>query len=172
MRDRTRVAAGLSSLLAVAYAIPHIWWGLGSDWLAPGDMRGDTGLGSNPAITFFAFYGMGTLALCSAAFTLDMIRSVRSRLPTWFLALHGWGIGLLLLLRGGIGLTESSLIVTGVRDCPFLGCGSSAPGRDSIGMTGMFWEPLFVIWGVALLTTVVLWSRTRSNQHRSGPIII
>lgn len=47
--------------LAVVYAIPHIWWGLGVGWLAPGDLDSDEGLGSHPAITFFAFYGMGAL---------------------------------------------------------------------------------------------------------------
>lgn len=161
--DRTlAIAARFAIALAVIYAIPHIWWGLGIDWLAPGDMRGDEGLGSNPAITFFAFYGMGALALLSAVFTWDMTRSGTSRFPAWFLALHGWGIGILLLIRGGIGLAETSLVLTGVRDCPFLGCGASEPGRDSIGMTGVFWEPLFVTWGVALLTIGVLWSRTRA----------
>lgn len=157
------IAARSTVILAVIYAVPHIWWGLGIDWLAPGDMRGDEGLGSNPAITFFAFYGMGALALFSAVLTRDMIGPGSSRFPARFLALHGWGIGILLLIRGGIGLTETSLVFTGVRDCPFLGCGASEPGRDSIGMTGVFWEPLFVIWGVALLTTVMLWSRMRAR---------
>lgn len=151
-------------VLAVIYAIPHIWWGLGIDWLAPGDMQSDKGLGSHPAITFFAFYGMGALALFSAVLTRDMTRPGPSRFPAWFLALHGWGIGILLLIRGGIGLTETSLVLTGVRDCPFVGCGASDPGRDSIGMTGMFWEPLFVIWGIALLATSILWSRMNAQR--------
>lgn len=160
-------AAMIAIILAVIYAIPHIWWGLGINWLAPADLRSDQGLGSSAILTFIAFYGMGALAFLSAILTwkLDLMRSGPTRFPAWFLALHGWGIGILLAIRGGIGLAETSLVLTGVRDCPFLGCGSSEPGRDSIGMTGMFWEPLFAIWSVALLTTVVLWSRMR---HPAG----
>lgn len=155
------VAATCAIVLAVVYAIPHIWWGFGVGWLAPGDMRGDEGLGSNAAITFFAFYGMGALALFSAVLTWDMVEPGASRFPAWFLALHGWGIGILLLIRGGIGLTETAVVLTGARDCPFLGCRTSEPGRDSIGMTGLFWEPLFVVWGVALVTATAGWMRVR-----------
>lgn len=157
--DRTRLLAGVAAALAIVYAIPHIWWGLGIDWLAPGDMSGDSGLGSNAAIRLFAFYGMGLLALLSAVLTIAMVRPVWLRFPAWFLALHGWGISVLLLIRGGIGLVETSLVASGARDCPFVGCGQSEPGPDSIGMTGMFWEPLFVIWGIALLATVIRWRR-------------
>lgn len=160
-------AATIAIIVAMIYAVPHIWWGLGIDWLAPADMRSDQGLGSSPIFTFIAFYGMGALAFLSAVLTwkLNLVRSGSARLPAWFLALHGWGIGILLVIRGGIGLAESSLVLTGVRDCPFLGCGTSEPGRDSIGITGMFWEPLFAIWGVTLLTTVALWSRM---LHQAG----
>lgn len=156
-------AATIAIILAVIYAIPHIWWGFGINWLAPADMQSDQGLGSSSILTFIAFYGMGALAFLSAVLTwkLNLVRSGPTRVPAWFLALHGWRIGILLALRGGIGLVESSLVLTGVRDCPFMGCGSSEPGRDSSGMTGMFWEPLFAIWSVALLTTVALWSRMR-----------
>jgi len=162
--QRLRLSARVAATLAVIYAIPHIWWGLGVDWLAPGDMSGDSGLGSNDAIRFFAFYGMGFLAVVSAYLTIAMVRPVRPAVPPWLITLHGWCISVLLLLRGGIGVVESTLISTGVRDCPFVGCGGSEPGRDSIGMTGMFWEPLFVVWGVALLATVA-W-KTRSRQRR------
>jgi len=161
-RQRLELAVRFAIVLAVIYAIPHIWWGFGVDWLAPGDMQSDDGLGANPAITFFAFYGMGALALFSALLTRNLISPLGAfSFPAWFLALHGWGIGILLVIRGGIGLTETSLVLTGARDCPFLGCGNSEPGRDSIGMTGVFWEPLFVIWGIALLVSVVLWRRVR-----------
>lgn len=161
--DDTRDAvARLTTILAVIYAIPHIWWGFEVDWLAPGDMRREQALGSSPSLTF-AFHGMGALALFSAVLTWGMNRPIPFRIPTWFLALHqhGWGIGILLLIRGGIGLTESSLVLAGARDCPFPGCGVSEPGRGSIGMTGMFREPLFVIWGAVLLTTVALRSGVR-----------
>lgn len=159
-----RLAGTFASVLAIIYAIPHVWWGLGIDWLAPADIRSDAGLGSHPAITLFAFHGMGALAFLSAILTRDMTKPSPSRFPSWFLALHGWGIAILLLIRGGIGLIETSLVLTGARDCPFVGCGTSEPGRDSIGMTGLFWEPLFVIWGVALLTTVALWSGLRGDR--------
>ncbi len=153
--------------LAFLYAVPHVWWGFGVDWLAPGDMRREDGLGSHPAITAFAFYGMGVLAVFSAVLTKPLTDPVQSsRFPAWFLLLHGWGIGILLLIRGGIGLAETLLVLTGARDCPFLGCGNSEPGRDSIGMTGVFWEPLFVIWGIALLIAVAQWTRTQRNRVR------
>lgn len=87
----------------------------------------------------------------------------RFRFPAWFLGLHGWAIGILLVVRGGIGLAESTLILLGTRDCPFAGCRGSAQGRDSIGLTGLFWEPLFVIWGVALLTATAVWMRVRRS---------
>ncbi|MBA3378035.1 MAG: DUF3995 domain-containing protein [Chloroflexia bacterium] len=87
------------------------------------------------------------LALFSALLTRNLISPLGAfSFPAWFLAVHGWGIGILLVIRGGIGLAETSLVLTGVRDCPLMGCGNSEPGRDSIGMTGVFWEPLFVIW--------------------------
>nr|MBA2468122.1 hypothetical protein [Chloroflexia bacterium] len=56
-----------------------------------------------------------------------------------------------------------SLILAGVRECPFAGCRGDAQGRDSIGMTGLFWEPLFVLWGVALLMTTLTWTRARRS---------
>ncbi|MDQ3653506.1 MAG: DUF3995 domain-containing protein [Chloroflexota bacterium] len=161
-RHAQNLSARLAIILAVIYAIPHIWWGFGVDWLAPGDMQGDDGLGSHPVITFVAFYGMGTLALLSAVLTVPLADPFRmSRFPAWFLALHGWGISILLLIRGGIGLTETSLILAGKRECPFMGCRGSEPGRDAIGLTGAFWEPLFVLWGVALLVAVARWSWAR-----------
>ncbi len=164
-RHAQGLAAGLAIILAVIYAIPHIWWGLGIDWLAPGDVRSDDGLGSHPALTFVAFYGMGALALLSAVLTVPLVEPFRtSRFPGWFLALHGWGIAVLLLLRGGIGLTETSLILAGERDCPFMGCRGSESGRDAIGLTGAFWEPLFVLWGIALLIAVAHWSRARRRS--------
>lgn len=163
--DRPLHAAAITAaVLAIVYAVPHLWWGWGASWLAPAGMDSDEGLGSHPAITFFAFYGMGALALLSAYLTWDMVRAGPSRLPSWFLGLHGWAIGILLLIRGGIGLIETTLVIAGARECPFLGCTDpTRTGRDSIGLTGMFWEPLFVIWGVALLTTVVLWTRMRGR---------
>jgi len=72
-RQRLELAVRFAIVLAVIYAIPHIWWGFGVDWLAPGDMQSDDGLGANPAITFFAFYGMGALALFSALLTRNLI---------------------------------------------------------------------------------------------------
>jgi hypothetical protein len=162
-RNGFDLASRAAIVLAVVYAIPHIWWGLGIDLLAPGDMRSDEGLGANPVITFIAFYGMGALALFSAVLTWLMTRTDRHPFPGWFLALHGWAIGVLLVLRGGIGLTETSLVLTGVRECPFMGCGVIGPGQDSIGMTGMFWEPLFVLWGAALLATTAMWSRRQTS---------
>lgn len=158
---RLRKIGYVTAGLAVLYAIPHIWWGLGSDWLAPGDMSSDSGLGSSSLLRFIAFYGMGALAILSAVMTFDMMRPSRRWFPTWFLALHGWAIGVLLVIRGGIGLTESTLILAGARDCPFVGCQGEPPGRSQVGMTGFFWEPLFVVWGVALLLTTWLWTRTR-----------
>jgi len=175
---RTGNLAGvIATGLAVIYAIPHIWWGLGIGWPAPADLDSDQGLGSHPAITFVAFYGMGALALFSAVLTQAMMPRFRDvRFPAWFLGLHGWGIGVLLLIRGGIGLAESTLILSGVRECPFAGCRSGTQGRDSIGMTGLFWEPLFVLWGMALVMTTLSWMRAkrsfdfRTLENRPGSV--
>jgi len=116
-------------------------------------MSGDNGLGNSAALRFFAFYGMGFLALA-------MARPERPVAPAWLIGLHGWGIDILLVARGGFGLVASTLVLTGARDGPFDGCDQSEPGRDSIGMTGMVREPLFVICG-ALLIAVVHWARAR-----------
>lgn len=153
-----RLAAGLASLLAIVYAVPHVWWGLGVDWLAPGDMSGDTGMFRYPLVRLFAFHGMGIIAVISALLSLALREPWGNRVPRRLLLVHAWlGIAFL-IFRGGIGLLESSLMATGVRECPFVGC-RDWHQPDQVSLTAVFWEPLFLAWGLALLLAVIAYRR-------------
>lgn len=153
-----RLAAGLASLLAIVYAVPHFWWGVGIDWLAPGDMSGDTGMFRFPLVKLFAFYGMGSIAIVSAALTLALREPWGGGVPRWLLITHAFLGSAFLIFRGGIGLLESTLMATGVRECPFVGC-RDWHQEDQLSLTAVFWEPLFLAWGLALLLAGIAWRR-------------
>jgi len=153
-----RFTAGLASLLAIVYAVPHVWWGLGVDWLAPGDMSGDTGMFRYPLVRLFAFHGMGVIAVISALLSLTLREPWGDRFPRRLLLVHAWLGSAFLIFRGGIGLLESSLMATGVRKCPFVEC-RDWHQPDQVSLTAMFWEPLFLLWGLALLLAVIAYRR-------------
>lgn len=145
-----RLSAGLAGMLAIVYAVPHFWWGFGVEWLAPGDMSGDTGMFRFPLVRLFAFYGMGIIAVISAVLALALRQPWGNAVPRWLLMTHASLGGAFLIFRGGIGLLESTLMATGVRECPFVGC-RDWHEADQVSLTAAFWEPLFLAWGLVLL---------------------
>jgi hypothetical protein len=73
-----RWAAYVACAAALAYALPHLWWGLGIPWAFPGDFS-DTP--AQPWMRALAFWGMGALALFGALFALALVKPWGRILP-------------------------------------------------------------------------------------------
>lgn len=73
----------------------------------------------------------------------------------------GWAAGIVLVLWGGVNTVTGNLVLSGII--------SPAGGYDHEAMIGhaRLWDPLFLIWGLALLTG--LW-HTRAPGRRTAMI--
>ena len=86
-RQRTAWAAYAACAAALAYALPHLWWGLGIPLAFPGDFS-DTP--TQPWMRALAFWGMGSLAVFGALFALALVRPWGRIFPRWLLVIPAW----------------------------------------------------------------------------------
>jgi hypothetical protein len=128
------VAAGL------AYALPHLWWGLGFMFAYPDTPE------SVPDVAWqrmFAFWFMGAAATLAALATTALFRPWGEFFPRWLRV----GAGLI----GGTGLALWGLGYGYLRF--FVAVGRVEPSPEvaaSFGPWNFYWYPVFFVWGASL----------------------
>ena len=115
---------------AFLFAIAHFYWALGGCAGFPVEAC-EAGL-SNP---WFLAYDLiaGVLCVLGAVIALALVRPWGRTITRWTLLVLAWAGGVMLLLRGGVGLVQDVLIVAG-------------PGNG--WYPTMLYDPWFLVGGV------------------------
>ncbi|WP_425604343.1 DUF3995 domain-containing protein [Natrinema gelatinilyticum] len=125
---------------ALLFTVPHIYWAVG----------GTAGLAGHPMTGRLWVINVVAipLLLLAVVVALATVRPWGRVVPRWLLLLSIWGVGVVLTLRGTIGLVQRILSFGDIGHQPFL---------------ALFADPWFVLGGV--LFSVVAWDYTRRLQH-------
>jgi hypothetical protein len=150
-------AAVLAGTLHAAFSL---YWATGGTWLLDtvGDWAVDLG-DEQPLLAGIGLGLLGTVKLAAAWVPLLVESGRVGARRRWRRV--SWAGGLALVAYGGSNTVVALAVVTGVVH--------PAGGYDSAAMLGhaALWDPLFLVWGVALLAS--LWvSRDRAASARRG----
>ena len=146
---------------AFAFGMLHaafsVYWAVGGRWLLPTvGQWAVRAAAQNPGQTGLV---LGGVALAKAVGATVPVLVAYNRLP-WRRTWRGlsWLGGTVLILYGAINVTVSGAVL--------LGFTRPADGYDRNAMIGhaLLWDPLFAVWGAALITH--LWS-SRNQRPRS-----
>jgi hypothetical protein len=138
----------VAAVLGLVHAAFSVYWAVGGSWLLATvgqwavDLRA-----SSPAS---ASTGLGVVALIKAAAALIPVAVARGRfpLPRLWRAIS-WIGSVGLVLYGGANTLVSNLVLLGVM-------GDSAFDRAAMIGHAWLWDPLFLLWGGALLVHLIL----------------
>jgi len=136
-----RVAGWCAAAGALAYGLPHAWWGLGIMYGYPGSQDTIPDVAWQRAV---GFWGMGLVSLGAAVFALALFQPWGRRFPRWLLLLPAWPAGAGLALWG-LGYVYLRF---------FIATGRVEPSEEVAKATSnwnYYWYPVFLIWGVSLL---------------------
>lgn len=139
------VQAALLAAAAVGtvHGIFSVYWGLGGTWLV--DTLGDdlVDLWRSHAVLLVP---VGVVKIIAALLPLVLLKGDAGPLPWWQRVLRyvSWAGAVLLIFWGGVNTVTGNLVLGGL----------VVPdgGFDRAGMIGhaWLWDPLFLLWGVAL----------------------
>lgn len=140
------------------HALFSAYWALGGDWLlrTVGAWAVDLREGSPVA----AAAGLGLIALVKAVAAAVPVLVAYGRLPwrrLW--RAISWIGGCFLIAYGGLNVVVSGAVLSGLI--------TPAGGYDRPAMLGhaFLWDPLFALWGAALVASLAL-SRSWRSQSR------
>lgn len=157
MTTRCATAANVAVLVACVAGLVHaafsLYWALGGRWLLP--TVGDWAMRAVERSPVQAGLLLGAIAAVKALAAVIPVGVARGRLPwTRFWRVACWVGGAFLVLYGGVNVVVSSAVLLGIM--------TQAGGYDQAAMVGhaLLWDPLFVIWGAAL----ILWLRLSSGS--------
>ena len=155
---RGRTALLVATVAGCVHGGFSLLWGLGSDLLiwSVGRELTDQFTGRRWILLLVGAFKIAA-AVLPLALTLPWVHS------GWRLLLRAmsWLGAAVLILWGGIGLVVAHLVLAGV---------VASDGYDRGGMIGhaWLWDPLFVLWGVALASG--LWSSRPGRLRRGSPV--
>ena len=111
---------------SVVFLIPHLYWAAG----------GTAGLDGQPVDGALAVVNYAAIALTAlaAALALALVRPWGTSLPRRLLVAGAWTAGVLLSLRGGVGLVQDLVVAVG--------------GDDDVPTLVLVFEPLFLLGGI------------------------
>lgn len=150
--DGVRAALLTAAVVGTVHGIFSIYWGFGGTWLV--NTLGDdlVDLWQRHAVLLVP---VGVVKVIAALLPLVLVKGCAGPAPWWHRALRyvSWAGAVLLILWGGVNTVTGNLVLGGV----------VVPdgGYDRAGMIGhaWLWDPLFLLWGVAL--GVGLWLSRR-----------
>lgn len=143
----------MAAAVGLVHAAFSVYWGLGGTWLL-------TTLGADLVASFARMLWLIVI--------VGVVKASAAVAP-WWLAHQGWPMprltrgvtwagALVLLGWGGVGAVSANLVLAGVVE--------PDGGYDRDGMIGhaWLWDPLFVLWGLALVVGL-----RRSRGGRCAP---
>jgi hypothetical protein len=138
----------VAAVLGLVHAAFSAYWALGGQWLL--DTVGHWAVDLRASSPRSAGTGLGLIALVKVAAALIPVAVTRGRFPLprlWRVVSWIGSIGL--ILYGGANTLVSNLVLLGVM-------GDGAFDRAAMIGHAWLWDPLFLLWGLALLIHLVL----------------
>lgn len=147
------MAAVVGAVVGVVHGLFSLYWAVGGDWLMDtlGDRIVDVFAGRRwlmlPVTVIKVGFAVLPLVLLVRGWPVRRL----SRLVCWLGAV-------VLVLWGGMNTVTGNLVLSGLIP--------AAAGYDRLGMVGhaWLWDPLFLIWGLAVMTGLVA-SRDRIGSR-------
>jgi hypothetical protein len=153
-------AVWTAAVAGTLHALASLSWALGSRWLLGTVGRWAVDLAD--ARPLLSALGLGAIGLAKLVAALVPLLVAHGRMP-WPRVWRGisWAGGLVLVLYGGVNTVVAQLVLAGaVRP---------DGGYDRVAMVGhaWLWDPLFLLWGGALVSWLVL-SRRPAPRTRAA----
>jgi len=161
-RASTADAALLVACAAgLLHAASSLYWALGGRWLLP--TVGDWAVDAVDRSPVRAGLLLGAIAVVKALAALIPVGVARDQLP-WarFWRAACWVGGAFLVVYGGVNVAVSSAVLLGVV--------TPDGGYDEEAMVGhaLLWDPLFMIWGAALIVWLRLSAPPTVGRRQAG----
>lgn len=158
-RDRRRTVARIALFTACATGIVHaassLYWALGGRWLLP--TVGEWAVAAVETSPLQAGVLLGMIGIIKVAAAVIPVGVEFGRIP-WvrFWRFVCWVGGLFLIAYGGVNAIVSGAVLAGLI--------RPDGGYETDAMIGhaLLWDPLFFVWGVALVTWLGLTRRRHS----------
>ena len=162
-RERVaRAAVAVACGAGLLHAIASLYWALGGPWLL--DTVGEWAVELVEESPLGAGLLLGLIALLKATAAIVPLLVDRGRMP-WPRFWRGlcWVGGPLLVVYGGLNVVVSVAVLTGMVE--------PDGGYDTAAMVGhaFLWDPLFLMWGAALVIWLRLTARSGSRPSAARP---
>lgn len=146
-----------AAVAGAAHAAFSLYWAVGGDWLTA--TLGERVL----AVLVGKHWLLFPIGLIKAGFAvLPLLWLARARPVRRLPRLVGWSGAVVLVLWGGVNTVIGNLVLSGLI--------RSASNYDRPGVIGhaWLWDPLFLIWGVALTTGLIATRHRPAAEDRAG----
>lgn len=146
-----RTALSVAALAGLVHGAFSLYWGVGGSWLV--DTLGEDLVEQwedNAAVLL----PVGAVKILAALLPLLLLRTPgQPSLWPRLLRAVSWAGAVLLILWGGVNTVTGNLVLSGIVE--------PDGGYDHDGMVGhaWLWDPLFLVWGVALVCGLLLSGR-------------
>jgi hypothetical protein len=152
-----RALVRVAALAGLLHAASSLYWALGGTWLLPTVGRWAVRLSEQHPVRAGLALGVIALGKLVAAVVPVAVDAGRTTRPALWRGIS-WAGGSLLVVYGGVNTAVALAVVSGAL--------SPAGGYDADAMRGhaYLWDPLFLLWGAALVLSLAL-SRGRVPAH-------
>ncbi|MFC3963117.1 DUF3995 domain-containing protein [Nocardia jiangsuensis] len=155
--DVASAAFGVAAAAGLVHAAASLFWALGGRWQLESVGQWAVQLAHDHPIRVGLLLGLVTLVKVAAA-VVPLVNERREGRFHRSLRWGGWAGGAVLVVWGGLSSLSACAVLAGVV--------TPGDGYNRSTMIGhaFVWDPLFVLWGAALLTGLWL-TRARRPQH-------
>jgi hypothetical protein len=156
---RAAWAANVASAAAVLYGLPHLWWGLGVDFMFPGDMAKASESGN----AVLGYWGLGFFSILAAAGPQALVRPWGRVFHRWLVIGAGWTVSVALVVWGlGLLYLKFFLAIGRVESAGQFVAQDSHPQS----VWAWFWYPNFLVMGLALGAAIYYYQRRAGAGDR------
>lgn len=156
-----RTAVGVACGAGLLHAIASLYWALGGPWLLATVGEWAVELVQESPLGAGLLLGLIALAKATAAIVPVLVDRGRMPWPRLWRALC-WIGGPMLVVYGALNVVVSIAVLTGIV--------TPDGGHDTAAMVGhaFLWDPLFLVWGAALVVWLRLTARPRLGSDESS----